>query len=1073
MKKQLLIYVLTLCLLLNLAKAQSQGSRIPYTLFNDFETGELFGWETYPYAQDIAFDALYFASKTPTYKDSKYALARPFKAHDTNELYQGFTKRLNIYTLEDTRVKAAVYFQSDRNAESLELSLGTFDGKRYMHKITNPKANSWLELDIPISSFMFKGESLKAGEHIQVITLKGSYPIVNYLFTYTILMDDFSINAERDRQFIALNPVSTNLNMFDISILNKHFFYGDNISLKVAPEGNVNLKQVKGTLLDSKGKVIKENVLFTRSGNEWVNNAIYKLTEKDLRGQWEIRLNGITDQNSEFNWSFRFLMPGKQVNGHPRLYFSAEELKKRLANEKSPVAKGILDHALNDKKFMKVDVDAIAEGKDYTAEALVGGPHARTSVGENSYAVWNNPNAALGNVIEEGSFQYAFTGDRAAGEQAKKALLKLCSFKKWNADWMLERKFWTYYPVGYTIKPVAYGYDMLYDLLTDSERAFVRKAIMDKGLKMFHRDMVEMNRMPSNQTNHIAVLAGGMGLAATAIYGDDPTNPNLEPYISGILTKTKTFIDRTYYEDGSYGEPKSGYMNMASRDMGELLPALERNFGVDYTTTTNFQHFYKYLIQASYSNGLMQDYGDGGGAKGSKVDIGGQIHSWWLVNRIKNPILYSYVKPFWEAGKGGYLSYYWYRDDITPISRETLPPSKFFAAQGMVMRSGWDDTSTVLSTRVGPNANHYHYDQGSFQIMKNGETLLTDPAYGPLGYYANLEFLSYHVQANAHNVMLVDHDPESQTPAHYDNGIKALRDWPKVLHLFNGKDADGIESELSTVYKGKLEKYARTILSTKSGPIFLFDEVKSKTPAGHVYDWIFHAPPGENNETAISYSNGRMIIDRPKAKLTMDVVSPVIAASKIYDKGVGKVFYESFLDLTSKPDLEHVNFLAVILPESKSESGSARLAPVTTRLDAPGWIGAKMVHTSGSDIGFFHIGSENGTAAGFTTDAKRFTASYDKFDVLNKIYFEGTSISGNGLSFTADQSVRGTIALTNSGIDAEIKSARGCTIKVLLSGKPSIVQSNGLTISDWTYDELSKMLTLKIAGGTVPLIIKK
>lgn len=1073
MKKQFFLYFVTLCLLINLANAQNPVSRIPYTLFNDFETGELFGWETYPYAQDIAFDALYFASKTPTFKDSKYALARPFKAHDTNELYQGFTKRLNIYTIADTRIKAAVYFQSDRNAESLELSLGTFDGKRYMHKINNPKANTWLELDIPISSFLLKGESLKAGEHIQVITLKGSYPIVNYLFTYTILMDDFSINGERDRQFIAKSPLSTNLDMFDIAILNKHFFYGDNISLKVSPEGNVNLKLVKGTLLDSKGKVVKENVLFTRSGNEWVNNAIYKLTEKDARGQWEIRLKGESDQGAEVNWAFRFLMPGKQVNGHPRLYFSAEELKKRLATERSPVAKGILDHALSEKKFMKVDVDAITEGKDYTAEALVGGPHARTSVGENAYAVWNNPNSALGNVIEEGSFQYAFTGDRAAGEQAKKALLKLCSFKKWNADWMLERKFWTYYPVGYTIKPVAYGYDMLYDLLSESERAFVRNAIMDKGLKMFHRDMVEMNRMPSNQTNHIAVLVGGMGLAATAIYGDDASNPNLEPYLSGILTKTKTFIDRTYYEDGSYGEPKSGYMNMASRDMGELLPALERNFGVDYTTTTNFQHFYKYLIQASYSNGLMQDYGDGGGAKGSKVDIGGQIHSWWIVNRTKNPILYSYVKPFWEAGKGGYLSYYWFRDDISPVSRETLPPSKFFSAQGMVMRSGWDDASTVLSTRVGPNANHYHYDQGSFQIMKNGETLLTDPAYGPLGYYANLEFLSYHVQANAHNVMLVDHDPESQTPAHYDNGIKALRDWPKVLHLFNGKDADGIESELSTVYKGKLEKYSRTILSTKTGAIFLFDEVKSKSPGGHVYDWLFHAPPGENNETAISYKNGRMIIDRPKAKLTMDVISPEITASKIYDKGVGKVFYESFLDLTSKPELENVNFLAVILPESKLGTGSNGSVPVSTRMDAPGWIGAKMDHSFGSDIGFFHIGTENGTAAGFNTDAKRFTASYDKSGLLNKIYFEGTSISGNGLSFSADQGVRGTIAINASGIDAEIKSARGCNIKVLVSGKPSSVQVNGKIISDWTFDELSKKLTMKIAGGTVPLKINK
>lgn len=246
MKKQLILSIVALCLMFKLAYAQNPQSRVPYTLFNDFETGELFGWETYPYAQDIAFDALYYAVKSPTYKDSKYALARPFKAHDVNELYQGFTKRLNLYTIDGSRVKAAVYFQGDRNPESLELSLGTFEGKRYFHKINNPKANTWLELDLPISAFKLNGQSLGAGEHIQVITLKGSYPIVNYLYTYTILMDDFSFNGERDRQFIATSPGSTNLDMFDVSILNKHFFYGDNISLKVAPEGNINLKQVKG-----------------------------------------------------------------------------------------------------------------------------------------------------------------------------------------------------------------------------------------------------------------------------------------------------------------------------------------------------------------------------------------------------------------------------------------------------------------------------------------------------------------------------------------------------------------------------------------------------------------------------------------------------------------------------------------------------------------------------------------------------------------------------------------------------------------------------------------------------------
>jgi hypothetical protein len=215
-----------------------------------------------------------------------------------------------------------------------------------------------------------------------------------------------------------------------------------------------------------------------------------------------------------------------------------------------------------------------------------------------------------------------------------------------------------------------------------------------------------------------------------------------------------------------------------------------------------------------------------------------------------------------------------------------------------------------------------------------------------------------------------------------------------------------------------------------------------------------------------------MIIDRPNAKLTMDVVSPEIVASKIYDKsaGLGKGFYESFLDLASKPDLNQVNFLAVLLPESKPASGAA---PVTTKLEAPGWIGAKMVHANGSDIGFFRTGTENGVAAGFTTDAKRFTASYDKSGTLQKIYYEGSSISGNGLSLSADVGTRGTMALVSTGIDAEIKSGKGCSLKIVVSGKPGSVQVNGQTIKEWTFDEGAKTVSVKLPAGTVSLKINK
>ena len=114
--------------------------------------------------------------------------------------------------------------------------------------------------------------------------------------------------------------------------------------------------------------------------------------------------------------------------------------------------------------------------------------------------------------------------------------------------------------------------------------------------------MVEMNRMPSNLTNHIAVMVFGATLAAAAIYGDDPANPSVEPWFSGILAKTKAFIDRTYYPDGGYGEPIS-YQDMATRDLVQALDVLERNFGIDYATTTGLKDTYLYPLYATYTNG--------------------------------------------------------------------------------------------------------------------------------------------------------------------------------------------------------------------------------------------------------------------------------------------------------------------------------------------------------------------------------------------------------------------------------------------------------------------------------------
>ena len=382
----------------------------------------------------------------------------------------------------------------------------------------------------------------------------------------------------------------------------------------------------------------------------------------------------------------------------------------------------------------------------------------------------------------------------------------------------------------------------------------------------------------------------------------------------------------------------------------------------------------------------------------------------------------------------------------------------------MVMRSGWDDASTIISTRVGPNANHAHYDQGSFQIMANGEELLTDPGMGTVGYYLNLEYLRYNIHAIAHNVLLIDHDPESQNPAHYDNGIKSLRDWPRMIHTFNGKNADAVTSDLTSVYKDKLEKYTRTLLYTKTGPVFLFDQIKSKSSQGHVYDWLFHAPQNEGSQRSMTYQDHRMTVDRPNARLTFDLISPDIASSSIRDKGDKIMFSENFLTLKSKPDLAEANFFAVIMPESKPLSGDYGARPVSTRIESTGWLGAKIEHSTGSDLGFFRTGKTAG-GGGFTTDADRFTASFDKAGKLLKVYFEGSAISGHGISVKNDHPLTAAISISSQQYELELQSDQAGTLTLLVGGKPSSILLNGKAIQGWSYNERTKILKLQVPQG--------
>jgi hypothetical protein len=1023
----------------------------------------MYTWEPYPYQQDTGYDPTFTTKKEPAYGNKGSALFRVTKPNDANDLAQGFTKRIDLFVTGSTRVKFAVFLMSDRKPEKIDVSLGSFDGTLYTHTINSPKANTWVEVDLPVESFKSTGKALSAGEHIQVVVVKASYPLVSHLLSYSILMDEFSLTGERPRQFISQSPKSTWFEQFGQSVVHKHFAPGETISLSVAPEGGINLKTVSADLITPAGQVQVKNVTLYDDGTHgdqkasdgtWSNSKIYTIKPSDPKGQWKARLTG----DSKFSSDLSFIVPVTRItaNSHPRVFFTAPELEARMASSEPAPAKKLLENFVKNYRPSTVDINTLIPPSLDAPESVTGGPYASAGMGG-----WYTTQDALARIITNEAWQFYLAKNKEAGDRAKAALLKLASLPSWNHPWMEANGNHMYYPIAPAAMAAGLGYDLLYQSMTEPERTLVRKGIMNNAIKPFYRDMVEMNRMPSSNSNHIGVILSGIGVAAVAIAGDDPDLPGMEPYMSGILAKSKQFMDRTLLPEGSYNEPYT-YQEFGYREFVEALFAYERVLGVDYTSTTYLKEFYHYPIYVTQNNrGRYQDLGDV-----SPTYSFTQQPSQWLVYKMKDPFMYKYVKPAWESGtaRGGILPYLWYTEGITPKSRESLPTSKHFEGKGhFVSRSSWDDSGSILIYKAGPNGNHYHLDQGTILLTHNGEELLSDAGHSS-SYYANLYYPGYYTQAIGHNVMLVDMNAESQSVGDFNNGITSLRNYPKITHSFAGEISDAVSSDLTNVYKGKVSSYTRTLLSTKNGPIFLFDQVKS--PEEHSYNWLFHAEH-TNGKSSIAYADNRMTITRNAARLTMDVVSPQIVSNRIRNSDRD----ESFIALSSAKT-KNANFLAVMTPEGKPAAGEFASRAKAGKVDQQGWLGAVVEEEKTTYYAFLRIDpSAANSVIQFNTDASKFTAAISD-NKIAKGYFEGRRFGGYGTHLSSSVPLTAAFTSTSEGTDLEVQADADGQLTISFSGKASKVMVNGAAVKNWKSDAKTGTVTVSFAKGSSKISIK-
>ena len=1049
---------------------------IDVTFRDDFEPGELNAWESYPYAQDPGFDPDIMCVREPAYAGSSFSLARIIEPDDTdfpkdiNRL--GMTKKCRVRTTPRSEISCAVFLDSDRKAQELRIILCSGDGVPYEWIEREPPANTWIAIRRPAADFSSGQRKLGPGVMIEAVAVVARYGPVNPHRSYTINLDDFELTGAAERRFIGEDPATTYFDKFNTTAFNRHINHGEDVSISVKPQqGNrpVTLKSVACTIIDSGGAVRKRAASLyddgshgDRAGSDgvWSSSLVYRVKPSDPSGIWRIELEGITADGKMVRDTWTFLVPVRLLTPeeHPRLFFSEEELAGLSPDGKNARKREIFDRVVASARntIRQADIGRVVEDTSINREYLDGGTFSPTW---DDYSRWSEPGYHAAQVVESGALLFALTGDREAGLKAKEFLLRIASFSNWNHPWYNARHMYSYYPVGLWCQSFALGYDLLYPLMTADERTYVRTAIMEKAVIPHYRDFAVNNRIPSNITNHFGMKTTGILLSLLTFLGDDPENPYMEPYLSGILAKYKAHIDAGYLPDGSYGEPVA-YTDTDSEPLVKCLYALERNLGIDWTTTTRVRSAYYYPAYAVTGTGLdAPTFGDGGRDYGAGLR---RLHL-WLAHRTGDPLAFG--RYLWQnslfPGREDLFDYLWLPENLKPQPFSELPPSRWFRSKGdAVFRSGWNGDDLIFVFRCGPHSNHYHLDQGTFWLVYNNEPLITEA--GVVNYYRNLYYRQFYIQPIAHNTVLLNGYPESQSIADFDNDIEALGSFPKITSCFTGATIDAVEGDLTCVYKERLTTFRRSFVFVKPDYLIMFDDLAS--PDNERFTWIFHA----DGEKSMTVNGSTITISRPEAQLRMEVLAPNNLTHTI-QKHVDQDM--CFVRLDTPEPSTAAGFIAALIP-SKAADMEDRAGWKTTPVSENGWLGAEVTRTAQTDRVLFRTGEIVGTAhtGGFETDGDRFAVTMDTGGALvrcwvrNATVFSDVRSAGGKTLIRSDSRLTAAVALTEGETVIEIDAEKPSKVEIHVPRMAAEVLPNGEK-TRFSYDAGSGTVTVSVPEG--------
>ena len=1044
----------------------AQSLSEPFTLRENFQHDSLGQFASYPPPQDAGYEP----SITPT---SDYnalggrALMRVIKPNRNDRMRFGFIRQTFLQMNETAKLSFAYYLNHADANDQIEIGIAGSDGCRYVKQIP-AKTNGWIKEEMPLKDFRCDGsKSLTNAVGIEAFYIVANLKRADADITYRFIIDDLALQANQAARFEVRQPATVKIESQNAIVSAKSYFVGERVSLSVSQPAKI--KNITATIENHDGKAIAAQPLFddgthgdkSRGDGVWTNDSVYTLRNGDPSGVWTIKLQGTASSGESVTTNVRFIHHASNSLSHPRLYFDPKDKESLLARTQNPKAAEFWKKVLAEAKIRRGTGDVSHAGKvfemldeQYLLPSLTG-----------YFDAMNQARLR----IEYNALVAYLTNDREAHDAMKKALLDVSRWSRWQPPWFDAHGQHTYYPAGQLAATVGFGYDLLYDDLTEAERSLVRRALIERAIVPVYKEYVLDNRVMANTSNWIGHTVGGALIAAAAIAGDvkdEEAGGQFNVYLNGLLLKFERHIAASYLPDGSYGEGIS-YKEFDLETTAPAFVAVDRVFGIDYWETTNVKKSLLYsLYNFAQPASASLDMGDSHPPSARTIAP--------LVRQTKDPTYRWFYEQFAHNSIVDFIFF----DESIAAQPPKLPTSRIFWNKGnATFRTGWNKDDSVFLFHAGANFNHNHADQGAFLLTAFGEPLITEAGWSD--YYKDPYYATFFTQAAGHNTVLVDGNPESQTLPDTPQ-FAALDSYPKITDAVTSEFYDAVGSDLTSVYQNRLSHYTRRVVFVKPYYFVVFDDLAvNGEPA--TFDWLLHLP----DRARTTNTPGLALYKGDKASLAVRTLAPNNARSEVGD---GRLPYGTFstntpktvpaqpaiLDLQTARKTNAAQFLVALVP-ARTDGKARALASAMTEIKSGNFVGLRARREEESDLVMFRIGAAKDSTSYeiWKTDADAWTVTQNKGQTKLFAAQNARSFAQSGrVMFSSENPASVAASYGTENIDIACYAIAPTKIQVFVGANPARVMFDGRE-TNADFNRADGTISINIPAGQHDLKISR